>query len=197
MFSLRPFSLRRVTFFAFLPAACLALLAGCTTPVQYEYNSAPYGFWHTFAWKAPQNMVVRNPVVDSGILATRVENAVVATLKNQGYTQVADPAEADFVVTYHTSIEHHQRSSAPTFSMAYGYGYGGWWNAPFSTVIVSQPTYEVRQADLILDVINTKSDKLVWRGWLTSSLARGNYSQQAVNKAVARIFSKFPPPPKF
>jgi hypothetical protein len=189
------FSLRRVAILVFLPAACLALLVGCTVPVQYEYNSAPYGFWHTFAWKAPRNQTVRNPVVDSGILGTRVENAVVATLTNQGYTQVSDPAKADFVVTYHTSIEHYRRNSAPTFSM--GYGYGGWWNAPFSTVIVSQPTYEERQADLILDVINTKNDKLVWRGWLANSLARSNFSQTAVNEAVARIFSKFPPPPKF
>lgn len=188
-------TVRRVALFVALPAVLLALLVGCTAPVQYEYNSAPYGFWHTFAWQAPKQITVQNPVVDSGILATRVENAVVNTLVNHGYTQVDDPAKADFVVTYHTAIERHQQSTGPTFSMAYGYG--GWWNAPFSTVIVSQPTREVRQADLILDVVNTENERLVWRGWLTSSLGQSNYSQQAVNEAVRRIFSKFPPPPKF
>src|SRR5690625_4056371 len=98
-------TVRRMALFVALPAVCLALVVGCAAPVQYEYNNAPYGFWHTFAWQAPKNIKVRNPVVDSGILATRVENAVVATLTNQGYTQVKDPDKADFVVTYYTAIE--------------------------------------------------------------------------------------------
>ncbi|MDN5864150.1 MAG: DUF4136 domain-containing protein [Gammaproteobacteria bacterium] len=176
-----------------LPAAFLLIMAGCTTPVQYEYNSAPYGFWHTFAWQAPEHIKVNNPIVDSGILATRVENAVVATLSNHGYRRVDEAENADFVVTYHTAVQNHMESSGPSFGITYGVG---WWSYPFSTVIVSQPTYQVHEADLILDVINAETGKLVWRGWLTSSLSRNNYSQAAVNEAVARIFSKFPPPPK-
>ncbi|MGH8224649.1 MAG: DUF4136 domain-containing protein [Gammaproteobacteria bacterium] len=180
--------LRRFSF----PAILLVLLAGCAAPVQYEYNTAPYGQWHSFAWQAPQAAPVRNPVVDSGILTTRVKQAVAATLTAQGYHQVQDPAQADFLVTYHTAVQRHQEAGVPSV----GFAYGGWWNAPFSTVIVNQPAREVRESDLIVDVIEAKTNTLVWRGWLASSLSQGNYSQQAVNEAVKRIFSKFPPLPK-
>lgn len=184
--------LRRLVLPAILAAAVAVLAAGCTTPVQYEYNSALYGQWHTFAWKAPQAAPVRNPVVDSGILATRVERAVIATLTNQGYHYVQDPAQADFLVTYHTALSRHLENTGPTVGIGYGFGGYPWWGGPLGTVVVSQP-YEVRQSDLILDVIAAKDNTLVWRGWLASSPSRKNYSQAAVNEAVGRIFSKFPP----
>ena len=173
------------------PMLVLLLLAGCATPVQYEYNSAPYVQWHNFAWVAPPPGPIRNPVVDSGILATRVEQAVTATLTAQGYRQVASPMRADFVVTYHTSLQKKQEPN-PSVGLSYG-----WWGHPFSSVVVSQPGQrEVQQADLIIDVVEAKTKRLVWRGWVTNSPSRSNYSQQAVAAAVAKIFSKFPPQPK-
>jgi hypothetical protein len=190
--------LRRMALSVALPAVLLALLVGCAAPVQYEYNSALYGQWHTFAWKAPNPAPVRNPVVDSGILATRVKRAAIATLTDRGYRYVRDPSRADFLVTYHTSVTRRLENAGPSVGVGVGYGGFGypWWWAPFGTVMVNQP-YEVREAELILDVISTRKNQLVWRGWLTSSISRESYSQPAVNKAVARIFSKFPPPPKF
>ncbi len=175
----------------FAPMLVLLFLAGCAAPVQYEYNNAPYGQWHDFAWVAPPPGPIRNPVVDSGILTTRVEQAVTATLTAQGYRQVASPAQADFVVTYHTSLQKRQ---VPNPSVGFSYG---WWGYPFSSVVVSQPGQrEVQQADLIIDVADAKTKQLVWRGWVTNSPSRSNYSQQAVDAAVAKIFSKFPPQPQ-
>lgn len=172
------------------PLLLLALAAGCAAPVQYEYNSAAYGQWRNFAWQPPPQAPVRNPVVDSGILATRVERAVTTTLTDQGYNRVRDPAQADFIVTYHTAL---QKKSEPNPSVGFSYG---WWGSPFSTVIVSQPSQrQVQQADLIIDIVDAKTKQLVWRGWVTNSPSRSNYSQQAVDAAVKRILAKFPPSP--
>lgn len=165
-----------------------AFLGGCAAPVHYEYNSAPYGQWHDFAWRAPRPQPVRNPLVDSGILSVRVERAVAATLMDRGFRQVSGPARADFLVTYHTTLQKQQRSGA---SVAFSYGY---WAPPFRSVIVSQPRSRVQQADLIVDIIDAKTHELVWRGWTTRSLSQSNYSQQAVDEAVQQILSKFPPP---
>lgn len=178
-----------------VPAAFLVMLAGCTAPVQFEYNAAPYGSWHTFSWQAPKvakDTTLSNPIVDSGILATRVKNAVVATLTAHGYEYVTEREQADFVVTYHTAIRRDTGDEGATVV----YGVGGWWNYPFSTVFVAGPSDEPPAAALIVDIINAENAKLVWRGWLTRSLRQSNFSQAAVNKAVTRIFSKFPPPPK-
>ncbi|MGH8160998.1 MAG: DUF4136 domain-containing protein, partial [Gammaproteobacteria bacterium] len=138
-------TLRHLALFVALPAVLLALVVGCTVPVQYEYNNALYGQWHTFSWKAPQATPVRNPIVNSGILTTRVRQAVIATLTNQGYRYVENPAQADFLVTYHTAVSRHLENPGPTFGFAYGYGGYPWWGAPFGTMVVTQPPYEVRE----------------------------------------------------
>jgi Domain of unknown function (DUF4136) len=173
-----------------LTVLVLALVAGCAAPVRFEYNSAPYAQWRSYTWLTPKAQPVRNPVVDSGILATRVQQAVAAVLGGAGYTQVADPAQADFLVTYLTTLQKQERSN-PSVGFSYG-----WWGNPWGATIVSQPNYQVQQADLIIDVIDAKTNQLVWRGWVTNSLSQSNYSQQAVDAAVKRILSKFPPPPK-
>lgn len=170
------------------PLLVLALAAGCAAPVHVEYNSASYAQWHNFAWRNPKDATVKNPILDSGILTTRVQDAVTQTLKNRGYSEVAKD-RADFYVTYHTAMQLRQEPQSG-ISFAYGtYGPG------FNTLFLTQPgPQQVKEGSLIIDVIDAKTDKLVWRGWITSGLDQSNYSQQAVDKAVQRIFAKFPPP---
>lgn len=173
-----------------LPLLLLALIAGCAAPVHVEYNSASYAQWHNFAWRNPKGTTVKNPILDSGILTTRVENAVAEALKDRGYTEVGNQSKADFVVTYHTATQlREEPQSGITF--AYGtYGPG------FNTVFLTQPgPRQIQEGSLIIDVVDARTDKLVWRGWITSGLDQSNYSQKAVTKAVQRIFSRFPPPP--
>lgn len=175
-----------------VPMLMLVLAGGCAAPVRYEYNSAPYASWHSFAWKAPRIGTVRSPVLDSGILSARIEQAVRQTLTAAGYRAVQTPAQADFVVTYHTTLETRDEGG-PSFGFAYGTLGPG-----FNTVFIDQAgNRQIREGSLILDVIDAHSDTLVWRGWITSMLQQSNYSQQAVDHAVQRIFSKFPPPGKF
>jgi hypothetical protein len=179
-------SARRLSF----PLLLLAvMIAGCAAPVHVEYNSASYAQWHNFAWQAPKEGAVRNPILNSGILTTRVEKAVSATLGNAGYSKVASPGEADFLVTYHTALELRNQPQ-PSISFAYGtFGPG------YNTLFLTQPgPQQIQEGSLIIDVIDARTKKLVWRGWITSGLQQSNYSQQAVDHAVQRIFAKFPPP---
>lgn len=169
----------------------MVLLAGCAAPVHYQYNSASYAAWHTFAWKAQAAGVIRNPILDSGILATRVEKAVSAILEGRGYRKVASAGEADFLVTYHTALQRELQSSPSV-----GFAYGAFWPS-VGTVFINQPSArDVQKGSLILDVIDARTKKLVWRGWITRVLEQGNYTQKGVDNAVRRILSKFPPPPR-
>lgn len=179
-------SLHRLTF-PLLGA--LVMVAGCAAPVHVEYNSASYAQWHSFAWKAPDHDKVKNPILDSGILDTRVENAVTSVLGDRGYQEVANAADADFLVTYHTAM---QLRDQPQSGISFAYGTFG---PGFNTMFLTQPgPQQVQEGSLILDVIDAKTKKLVWRGWITSGLDQANYSQAAVDKAVRRIFAKYPPP---
>ncbi|MGH8126902.1 MAG: DUF4136 domain-containing protein [Gammaproteobacteria bacterium] len=177
-------SVRRIAF----PLVLLALASGCAAPVHVEYNNASYAKWHNFAWEVPQQGAVANPILNSGILTTRVEEAVSETLSKAGYHKVDDQKNADFIVTYHTAMALRQEPQSG-ISFAYGtYGLG------FNTLFLTQPgPQQVQEGSLILDVIDARTKKLVWRGWITKGLNQSNYSQQSVNEAVQRIFAKFPP----
>lgn len=178
-------SVRRFTF----PLVLLALASGCAAPVHVEYNSASYAQWHKFAWEAPQQGAVANPILNSGILTTRVEKAVSETLSNAGYRKVDDQKDANFIVTYHTATAFRQ---VPQSGIAFAYGTYG---LGFNTLFLTQPgPQQLQEGSLILDVIDAKTRKLVWRGWITRGLDQSNYSQQSVNEAVQRIFARFPPP---
>ncbi len=171
-----------------LPLVLLALISGCAAPVHTEYNNASYAKWHSFSWKTPKAGRVRNPVLDSGILTTRVEKAVSAVLKNEGYRKVGSARQADFLVTYHTAMMLRQE---PQSGIGFAYGTFG---LGFNTLFLTQSgPQQVQEGSLILDVIDAKTHKLVWRGWITKGLEQSNYSQQSVNKAVQRIFAGFPP----
>ena len=170
------------------PAVLLALVAGCAAPVHYEYNPAPYASWHSFAWKAPAPGTVRNPILDSGILATRVAEAVKSTLAGKGYTEVAAPANADFLATYHTALRESQQPGS-SFGFAYG-TFGPGYNTVF---VDTGPNRRMQEGSLILDVIDAGTHKLVWRGWVTRDLEQNQYSATAVNRAVQRILARFPP----
>ncbi|MGA7966233.1 MAG: DUF4136 domain-containing protein [Gammaproteobacteria bacterium] len=172
-----------------IPLVLLALASGCAAPVHVEYNSASYAQWHNFAWESPQQGAVANPILDSGILTTRVEKAVSQTLSEAGYHKVDNSKNADFIVTYHTASALRQ---VPQSGVSFAYGTYG---PGFNTLFLTQPgPQQVQEGSLILDVIDAKTRKLVWRSWITRGLDQSNYSQQSVDKAVQRIFAKFPPP---
>jgi len=172
-----------------LPLVLLVLISGCAAPVHTEYNNASYAKWHTFSWETPKAVRVKNPILDSGILTTRVEKAVSAVLENEGYRKVGSASQADFLVTYHTAMMLRRE---PQSGIGFAYGTFG---PGFNTLFLIQPgSQQVQEGALILDVIDAKTHKLVWRGWITKGLEQSNYSQQSVNKAVQRIFAKFPPP---
>lgn len=174
----------------------VAALAACATVPQVEFsreaNFASYQdfYWHPLKHQQP----VTNPVLDSEILDRRVENAAVQTLLNHGYRQVSDPAQADFIVTYRTATEQQLRSTGGfRFGIGYGYPFYSPW---FGTAFYPVAPYQVesyQEGDLIIDIIDAGTHRLVWRGWTSATVRPQNFSQEAVNRMVDTILKRFPP----
>ena len=71
-------------------------LAGCAPRVYVEQdNTAKFTGLHSFAWVSPPIGKVKNPILDSQILAERVQQAVVANLTRRGFTQTDSQQVAD------------------------------------------------------------------------------------------------------
>ena len=177
-----------------LPAAAFLalLLAGCAPRIYTEQDDqASFGGYHSYAWVAPTpGKNVRDPILDSQILEGRVHRAVSAEFKQRGFEEVAADANPDFVVTYHTSNKEKIESTGPSFSFgfvdAFPRGFGA------VAVPVGGDVQSREEGTLMLDVIDGKSKRLVWRGWTKGWVSQDSYTDEAVKSAVQQILAKFP-----
>lgn len=179
-------------------------LAACGNPVQTEVDRhADIAGYRTFAWQAPERTEVRDPVLDSELMDKRMRTAVIRQLEDQGY--VYDEESPDFVITYHTTTREKLRSSFGSEVSVARYEVrddGSLLVTPLtprrshyysSTVVREAPaprSYE--EAVLIVDIIDSSSEKLVWRGWDRKRLSPGRFDTRSVRKAVEEILSEFP-----
>ncbi|MGH8307115.1 MAG: DUF4136 domain-containing protein [Gammaproteobacteria bacterium] len=168
------------------------VLAACAPRVFVEQdNAASFSNLHTFTWVSPPIGPVDNPILDSQILEERVKRAVIGDLTARGYAEAATGQSPDFTVTYHTVSKQKLESSGSSFSVGFGgffpYGYGN------VAVPVGNTVQTREQGTLMLDIIDGRTKRLVWRGWTKDWISQDNYSEKAVNEDVQKILAKFPP----
>jgi hypothetical protein len=80
----------------------------------------------------------------------------------------------------------------------YGYGYGaGWYWRGYGGI--SSSTSRVRtykEGTLIVDIYRAAEKELIWRGTVTGTVSENPQKEKNINKGVAKVFKKFPPPPE-
>ena len=145
-----------------------------------------------------------NPLQLSDIQRERIDEALGYALTNRGYQMVDDAAQADLLLSWHLVTENRtdvQTWNTPTVGMGYSGYYGRYnrysayncWNC-----MASQPEVTVRnytQGTFIVDLIDPKLRKSVWRSIIQSRL-KGNPTtdQDKYNATATEIFATFPPP---
>ena len=182
-----------ISAFSLAFVALLALgVAGCAPRIYTEQDDqASFGGYHSYAWVAPTpGKNVNDPILDSQILEGRVHRAVATEFKNRGFDEVAAEANPDFIVTYHTSNKEKIEGSGASFSFgfvdAFPHGFGA------VAVPVGGDVQSREEGTLMLDVIDGKSKRLVWRGWTKGWVSQDSYTDEAVKSAVQQILAKFP-----
>jgi hypothetical protein len=154
-----------------------------------ETDFSGYRSWY---WLPPSP--TGDPRIDNDLVANRVHGAVERSLAARGYVKTST-GEGDFGVGYHGFIEG--KIDIQTVDRYYGYG-PGWGRYGMGYGGVGTETYvdQYDEGTLILDVVDTRSQKLVWRG-STSARVRENDSpknrDERTQKAVDAILAEFPP----
>jgi hypothetical protein len=126
-----------------------------------------------------------------------VRRAVETQLIARGYPKV-EAEVSDFRVAFFIVVE--DKTSVTTINNYYGYGgrypYGGGWGygpgGASSQTVVDQ----YQEGSLILDVVRSDGNVLVWRGSATTRLSKKTNPEKAdktVNEAVSELLAAFPP----
>ncbi len=168
--------------------ACIAACGSVRVRTDYD-PEADFSGLHSFAWLPGPQPRTGDPRIDNPLLDERIRAAVDSTLIDRGYQKLAS-GTPDFWVGYHLSLD--TRLDVSTIDGHYGYGRHRAWTGGVPNTYVR----EYEEGTLILDVVDAKQDRLVWRGSGSRALSRAPTPEQSattVNNAVRDILKRFPP----
>jgi hypothetical protein len=167
-------------------AAALGLVAGlmaCSTvTVSTDYDpAANFSQYKTFTIM-PLTQFEKIPLT-----ADRIKAAITQALQAKGLQPTSDTADLQIQVFAKLSQETQMTSTG---------GYGGWgyrgWGGGMSPTTVQN----INVGTLVVDLVDAKTDKPVWRGMASDTMdqsSTGQQKQEKLNYAMNQLFAKFPP----
>ncbi|HLG57593.1 MAG TPA: DUF4136 domain-containing protein [Vicinamibacterales bacterium] len=169
-----------------IAATALALaLNGCATvrPHSYLGRGIDFGDYRTYAWGPVGALSTGDPRLDNNqIFIGLVEAAVDRQLAAKGFEKTKRPA-AQLLIHLHARLD--QRLESNSIDREYRRRDGAEYR-PF--------VYEA--GTLLLDLIDTRTNGLAWRGWAEGSLDgvidNQDSMEASIDDAVAKILARLP-----
>jgi len=150
--------------------------------VDYDHN-LDFSQYHTYAWgQQPNPNQIKNP-----FLAQEAQNQVNLQLQGKGLQMVQESQTPDLIVVCSGGMKVQTSYNA--------WGGGGWrWGGGYGTISPEQSYV----GTLIVDLYDPKAKQLAWRGEASGTLNESNAekNRQLVDKAVTKMFQKYPSPSK-
>jgi hypothetical protein len=177
--------------FVYLFAATL-LAASAHAKVQIDFNPEPdFSQYKTFAYiGGVENLVMLR--VNPDLINNRVHRAVTRELIGKGLREVTPDQNPDLVVRYWAKSSSQVNIAATGNWGPYGPYIGSYWGWIYSTITASS----IREATLLLDLIDPHKKDLVWRLFLIRQLSNTDKDWKKANQDFDKGFASFPPSPK-
>ena len=173
----------------------LVLMAGATASfgasIKSDYQKDfDFSRLHTFAFKTER--ASNDPLATNTIEAKRIENALAAQLGANGFTQAAQ--DPDFVVAFYSRTKQRTEINSTPFGYdgGFGWGYGipfrGRWRWGYGPDIWTT-TYT--EGCVMADIIDAKTQELVWRGVVQDTVNGIGQSDKQANNAAKDLVQRF------
>jgi hypothetical protein len=166
-----------------LVLAALSALAGCSSiQVATDYNHEfDFATLSTFAWMAGEPDYLRDPLIDTALLDSRIKRDVEEVMAGKGYLRTEEGP--DFFIAYHFGTE----DEVDVATCGYHYPESPrCWGEEVETFTYAKGT-------LILDFVEPDNLELVWRGYATGAIYDVDHLDQTIAEAVKKVLAKFPP----
>lgn len=180
-----------------LSAALALVAAGCVGfPVESDYDpQADFSGYRSWYWLPPRE--TGDPRIDNDLVAARIRRAIERTLSARGYVKTST-GEGDFGVGYHGFIQ--AKTDVRTIDRYYGYGRGwGMYGPGYGGIATETYVDQYDEGTLIIDIVDTRSHKLVWRGSTRGRVSDDTTPEERDERAQAAvdaILAEFPPEKK-
>ncbi len=133
----------------------------------------------------------------SQLNADRIVNAIKAELTSKGFQEAG--SNPDLIINAVTLLKDKQSVSASSNYYGYGgiYRPYGYWGGGMGVGSTTVSTYTYKDGSLIIDVVDNKTQKMVWQGTGNAEIDKAPKDPDAAIKAaVTKILANFPPDSK-
>jgi hypothetical protein len=166
-------------------ASSIWLAAGCATMNvnSYAERGADLRQYRTYNWGPPDTRSTGDPRLDNNpFFDERVRAQVEEQLARRGFSKGAS-ARSDLLVHYHASVSQDIDIRQLDRSTSYCA------NHDCKPFIYDKGT-------LFVDLVDSRTDKLVWRGWAEGSvdgvIDNQAWMESRIDEAVAKILARLP-----
>ena len=151
--------------------------------VKTDYDrGANFAQYKTYSW---EHVNTQDPLdVD------RIKTAVNAALAAKGWTQVDSGGDVSIVAV---EITRNQQTLNTFYDgLGGGWGWRRFGGGGFGEATTTTETYKV--GTVVVDLFDTKSKQLVWRGAASDTLSNNSDKNiKNLDKGVEKMFKQFPP----
>jgi hypothetical protein len=168
----------------FLLLSLVLFLSSCSSQLaNYDYStSTAFAAYKSYAIEKSNKQNYQT--LDSD----RIEAAVKSTLT--GRYQLVESGQADMLVSYYLVQERKAKQSGVSFGFGFGSGPVG------VGVSTAPPLKEEMEGKLVLEIIDTQSNKVVWTAQATKNLhndMKPDARNDLINDLVTEMLGNFPP----
>ena len=175
-----------------VPLLALATLAasGCATMnvSAHMQRGLDFARYHSYDWGPADALPTGDPRLDQDpFFKDHLEGAVEKQLALRGFERPSSGMSGtpDLLIHYHASI--NRRIDVDRTDREYGYCFDETCGAR---------VHEYEAGTLILDFVDTRTNRVVWRGWAQDAvqgmLESRDVMGKKINEAVTRMLEQFP-----
>ena len=182
---------KRILLLAGMASFLLWSCAGNKANIDYD-TRVDFSAYKTYVWSEKTDDATKQSKVDSPLVHQRVRESIEENLQAKGL-QRADAAQADLLVTYHLSVAVTGRTSS---SVSFGVGSFGSHSSVGLSVGVPVGGRNIEEGTLVIDMIDTKTNSLVWQGAASRQLSRSPTPEKTkamVDEVVSEMLAGYPP----
>ncbi len=133
--------------------------------------------------------IVKAAEAKDPLMADRVVKSIEGQLAVKGLTKAAEGTAGACYVAYQAAVKETKGATINTMG---GFGYGGRWGGGIGDI----QSYTMKDGELVVDLFNSKK-KMMWRATATDCVSdKPEKEAQKIEKAVGKMFEKFPPEAK-
>ena len=165
--------------------------AASAQDIKYNFAAGTdFSKYKTYKWVRVPNAQYPNSILDEQIM-----QAIDTQLATKGLTKTEE--NPDLYVIYQAAVNQEKQWNSYS-SGGDMWGWGGWggWGG-MSTTTTTSSTINI--GTINCDIYDVGSKKQIWRGEASKTLGSGKDPQKVqknLNKAMAKLFKKYPPPAK-